>query len=242
LEGILRTIDDFARAALDFVVLPLLIDTLMCLANVAHGADADVLAAVLAMKNSILWRDAFNCGACCYETLSEFDWYLGLRDKQLVWNLAHQELQAALASAPQPCAPRGATEANVEAKEQRCNAAKDVLIESAALRLAQDRPLLQPLQGTHTLLSDAHWETMQRTVASQVLFILLAVFEENRDFHGAMYDLVVAIAQSPWILSLARPAHVRTFLCRLSLIPTLMAPLPSPGSEGAVVPAPALTA
>merc|ERR1712194_771069 len=86
--------------------------------------------------------------------------------------------------------------------------------------LARDQALLQPQPETQTSLPDSHWEGMRRALAARGLFLLLSVFEHDRDFDGAMSDLVVAVTHSPWMLKVLSPRHVQRFLQRIALVPT----------------------
>lgn len=226
LEGNFGSVNDFLRAVLELVALPLLADAFLSLAAVAdaHGESerGSVVRTLFALKESVLWRDAFNSAVPGSAMLRELDWYLGLRELHDNWRAAWRAQHQGGASQPQVQAwalPR--TQAALPRSPQSCSAALDALLDCAAARLAQDRPLLEPLPDTHTLLSDAQWRALRQLAASRVLFLLVAVFEDTRDFEGALHNLTVSVAQSPWMLQLAKPAHLRAFLARLARIPAL---------------------
>jgi len=219
--------EDFMRAALDLAVLPLLTDTLLCLA-VKDSESA--LALLPAMQASVLWQDAFNSGANCTVNLNEMEWFLILCDRFLVWRAAHSEAEAQISAA---AAPRlvhyghavrpgpGMVTGEAAAKAERASlAARDAFLDWARGRLRKDRFLLEPQKETQTVLPDSHWEALRRAAACRVLLLLLDCFEGELDFQGALQDLAVAVAESPWMLKLLEPRHARDFLKRLALIPT----------------------
>jgi len=72
------TSDDLARMALEIVILPLLLDSLLCLSV----KDVDSALKVLAMlQESQLWQDAFSSSGFRSEGLAELEWYLGLHQR-----------------------------------------------------------------------------------------------------------------------------------------------------------------
>jgi len=219
--------EDFMRASLDVALLPLLTDTLLCLA--VKDSEA-ALALLPAMQASALWKDAFGSGASCTVNLNELEWFLILCDRFLVWQAAHTKAEAQIlaASAPRlvhyghavrPGPGVGHGEAAAQA-EKASSAARDAFLDWARARLRKDRALLQPQSQAHTVLPDSHWESLRRAAACRVLLLLLDCFEGELDFQGALQDLAVAVAESPWLLSLLEPRHARDFLKRLALIPT----------------------
>eukprot|EP00927_Polykrikos_kofoidii_P048731 TRINITY_DN42946_c0_g1_i1.p1 TRINITY_DN42946_c0_g1~~TRINITY_DN42946_c0_g1_i1.p1 ORF type:complete len:1046 (-),score=206.37 TRINITY_DN42946_c0_g1_i1:138-3068(-) len=197
-------------------------------AGITGGFEV-ALATVSSLRDTSLWYDAFRCEAKCAGALGELDWFLALCKRSEAWNIVRRELATAQKEA-------GATVAGVarvggmevlsrvnQEKElelqQRCNIARDALLSWVGLRLSQDQPLLQPSRGMHTLLSEDHWLRLRRMIASSVLLLVLSVFESTQDFDGALRELVVAAAQSPWMLEMAYPCHLRAFVRRLALIP-----------------------
>eukprot|EP00928_Gymnodinium_smaydae_P019834 TRINITY_DN17638_c0_g3_i1.p1 TRINITY_DN17638_c0_g3~~TRINITY_DN17638_c0_g3_i1.p1 ORF type:complete len:940 (-),score=133.77 TRINITY_DN17638_c0_g3_i1:100-2919(-) len=205
LQADLQTIDDFLRAVLEIVVIPLLTDTLLGLAVATSHVDT-ALSAIVRLKDSLVWRDAFSCRSQCTQTLVELDWYL---DVCRLYRDGLAELNS----------KRKDSFATLQPQQPQSSAAHGALLESAALRLAQDTPLLEPLRGTHTLLPDGHWRSLQRAATHHVLMMLLDAFRAAGDFEGALFDLAVAVAQSPWMLSVVSAEQVRHFLDGLANIP-----------------------
>jgi len=218
-----RTPDDLMRIALELVVLPFMIDTLFGLAVEEAESAVDCFKA---LEHSQLWTDAisseiFAVGST--ESLADLVWYLRLCERHASW-------EAASSSA-------GSSNAASEA-QRRCRTSRNELLEHALPRLSQDAPLLSPSKpGLFTMLGPDRREQMRRQLTSRVLLLLLSIFEFAGDFKGAMHDLAVAVAQSPWMLSLLSPPLVRDFLHRLSLIPVQGATggeAHGPGRGGAV--------
>jgi len=225
--------DHFARAALETVIVPLLTDTLMGLISLPSGDDflQPCVGALPLLQQSNLMNDIDSTGIPGSETLDELVWYLSLCEQYHGWDIERRKFDVALRTPTLPPTFAGvatAVEERLLSARQRRDTAHDKLIGHASRRLAQDRALLEPRQGMHSLLID-HWRPLQKVVASHVLSLLVTVFEETRNFEGAMYDLVVAVAQSPWMLELASSSDVRRFLQRLSRIPTLMLNTPPVG-------------
>jgi len=210
-----KSADDFALTVLELILLPLLTDSLLSLAALDSETALNMLPA---LQGSLLWRDAFSCNTPCAVTLSELEWYLHLWEKSRALTAAQQSLEKQIAGTQGMPAGFGA---GGEA-EERLRASQEALLDWARERLARDQPLLQPQQDTHTSVLDEQWKNMQRAIACRVLFCLLSIFERTRDFEGG-YELVVLVAQSPWLLRLLRPGHARSFLRRFALIPTRMA-------------------
>jgi hypothetical protein len=180
---------------MEVVILPLLLDSLLCLSL----KDVDSALVVLPLlQESQLWQDAFSSSGARAEGLAELEWYLGLHQKCREWNDAFS---------------KRSTKADVHSEE---STAREALLDWARMRLARDQPLLEP--AGYTTLAGAHWENMRRAVACQVLEVLLSTYEQVCDFDGASHDLAVVVAQSPWMLSLIRPEIVRSFLQRVALI------------------------
>eukprot|EP00930_Biecheleria_cincta_P056096 TRINITY_DN42278_c0_g1_i1.p1 TRINITY_DN42278_c0_g1~~TRINITY_DN42278_c0_g1_i1.p1 ORF type:complete len:986 (-),score=182.20 TRINITY_DN42278_c0_g1_i1:80-3004(-) len=236
------SIQAFLRLALDTAALPLLTDTLLCL-TVKDPESA--LAILPAVQASALWSDAFSSGADCTKNLNELEWFLVLCHRYTAWATAHSEAQSQLAASAAPklihygSAVRpgpGASLGEIVAKSEKASLdARDALLDWARTRLAQDRPLLQPQSNSQTVLPDTHWESLRKAAACRVLLLLLDCFEGQLDFEGAMQDLVVAVAESPWLLSLLDPRHARLFLSRLALIPTHFPPswvVPTDAADG----------
>lgn len=202
---------EFLRASLE-VILPLLTDTLLCLSVKEPEAALSILPSLQA---SMLWRDSFSSEARCTVNLNELEWYLGLCHRYTSWSELHLEAEAQR-TAPGP-----------RMAEELRDVARSALLDWARPRLAQQRPLLQALPATLTVLPDSHWEGLRRAVSCRVLTLLVDCFEGELDFEGAMQDLVVAVASSPWLLSMLLPRHTRAFLRRLSSIPTHLVNEPS---------------
>jgi len=144
------------------------------------------------ISESPMWRDSLSCEACGHEQLKELSWYLRLCQ-------LHSD---------------STTHAGGTTKVAAA------LLAYARPRLARDRPLLEPETGSRTLLPDGWRKDLQRAAACRVLLMLLQAFESEQDFDGAMQELAVAAAQSPWLLRVLQPIHVRSFLRRLALVPT----------------------
>uniref|UniRef100_A0A7S1LR03 Nuclear pore complex protein n=1 Tax=Alexandrium catenella TaxID=2925 RepID=A0A7S1LR03_ALECA len=210
-----RTSDDVARIALDLVVLPLLTDALFSLCVKDPGEAMMVLPVV---KESLLWRDVASSHSAGKSRLDELEWYVGLCNRHRAWALAHAELQEHGESVGLPLKALTYNKDAIKAEQQRSRA-RDALLDWARPCLARDRPWLEPRPGMHTSLADGQWEELRRAGSCRALLLLLAVFEGEQDFDGAMHDLSVAAAQSPWLLKLLRPQQVRAFMRRLSLIP-----------------------
>jgi len=211
-----RSVDDFARLTLEVAVLPLLTDSLLSLSVKEPGAALAVLPAV---QSSALWRDALSSGSVGRLHLEELEWYLGLCHRHLAWTIACEELAEA---------KRG-FDGDAKAERNR-SAARDALLDWARPRLARDDPLLEPRSGMHTSLSDEQWASLRRAAACRCLLLLLSAFEGEGDFDGAMHDLAVAAAQSPWLLKLLQPRQVRAFMRRMARIPATFL-----GARGAAV-------
>jgi len=223
----LGTADFSAQLALESIMLPLLLDTIFSL------AVKDVKRAVALydchLRESLLWRDAFSSESKCAEGLSELEWYLGLWRRHAEWEAAHAKLTRHLAAEGRlrpgrlPTAPSGSRAtggATGQEVESACTATRDAFIDYARLRLQLDRPLLEPYRGTRTTLPAESWESMRGAIAGRVLTLLTDVFEQAGDFEGALGDLIVAVADSPWMLKLTRPESLRAFLHRVAFIPT----------------------
>jgi len=144
------------------------------------------------ISESPMWRDSLSSEAHGHEQLKELSWYLRLCQ-------LHGDATTHTSGSPKVAA---------------------ALLAYARPRLARDRPLLEPETGSHTLLPDGWRKDLQRAAACRVLLMLLQAFESEQDFDGAMHDLAVAAAQSPWLLRVLQPMHVRSFLRRLALVPT----------------------
>lgn len=191
----LSSAEDFARLVLELVVMPCLIDCLLCYA--VKDVDS-ALARFVRLQDTRCWEDAQNAGGIQAATLEELQWYFILHQRRHEWLAAFKDSKA----------------------ESVESSSRELLIDWARIRLARDQPLLEPLEGGFTTLAPQQWENLRRTLARRVIFGLLSVFEQVRDFDGASLDLSVAFAQSPWMLNLIRPELVRDFLQRVALIPT----------------------
>jgi len=142
---------------LEIVVLPLLLDSLLCLSV----SDADsALTALDSLEGSWLWSDV-QTGAPVRQAdvLNDIVWYLGLQAKWIRWSSAFERCGV-----------------NVGAQSDE-SAAREVLLDWARTRLVRDQPLLQ-LQGSNIVLERAEWENMRRRLACQVLEMLLSAFEQ----------------------------------------------------------------
>lgn len=210
-----QSADEVARLALDIAVVPLLTDALLSL---CAKDPVSAIAVMPLLQGSALWRDAASCQSPGKARLDELEWYVGLCQRQEAWAAAHAELKEQLGAVGLPQVAFSYSKECVKADRRR-SAAKDALLDWARPCLARDRPLLEPRPGMHTSLSDQQWEHLRQAASCRVLLLLLAVFEGEQDFDGAMHDLSVAAAQSPWLLKLLRPQQVRAFMRRLSLIP-----------------------
>jgi len=146
------------------------------------------------ISESPMWRDSLSSGARGHQQLKELSWYLRLCQ-------LHSD---------------STTHAGGTTKVAAA------LLAYARPRLARDRTLLEPETGSHTLLPDSWRKDLQRAIACRVLLMLLQAFESEQDFDGAMHDLTVAAAQSPWLLRVLQPNHVRSFLRRLALVPACL--------------------
>jgi len=219
--------DDFARLTLDLAVLPLLGDALLTL-SVREPESA--LATLPLLQSSSLWRDAFTCQSPGCQTLVELEWFLVLCDRHIEWReaLAREKEQRRdpsqqLFNLSLGVRYLGAGWENTEASkvvEKQRSVAQDSLLDWAHPRLGQDRPLLEPQLGAHTTLPEQQWQRLCSAITCRLLLILLSVFEGAGDFDGAMNDLVVAVANSPWMLQRLAPRHARAFLRRVAIVPT----------------------
>jgi len=122
-------------------------------------------------------------------------------------------------------------ELEVSKKEVMCDSGGDLemselvyvrshrlLVDSVFERLQENAPLFQPEPGMNTTLSQDRWVNMRAALTSAMLLIAIAVFEAVGDFQGAMSDLALRVAQSPWALKLMRPQQVRSFMHHLAFI------------------------
>ncbi|CAE7546694.1 unnamed protein product [Symbiodinium natans] len=197
----------FLRSALDGVVVPLLTDTLLCLS----AKDPLVALPLLpAMQASSLWTDAFHSAAPSTVNLSDLEWFLLLYVKHNLWKEAYREATAERNAARAPALSRfGAAvrpgpgvghAAEAEKATLETAAAREALFDWARDRLGKERPLLEPLPATQTVLQDGHWQGLRKAMAWRVLLPLMDSFEAESDFQGAMEELFVAVADSPWML------------------------------------------
>mmetsp|Transcript_65281 Transcript_65281/g.168576 ORF Transcript_65281/g.168576 Transcript_65281/m.168576 type:complete len:917 (-) Transcript_65281:25-2775(-) len=215
--------DDFARLVLDAIALPCFADTLLTL-TVQDPTYA--LGMLPLLQSSALWSDAISCKSPGLQTLTEIEWFLGLCRRQSEWSQAGEIVSACRQSQPVSGCGSGMRllgpgwhDARASQAELERSTARDSLLDWARPRLAQDRPLLEPPLRAHTTLPEQQWERLCGAVACRSLFVLLSVFEGESDFDGAMNDLVVAVAQSPWMLRRLEPHHARAFLSRLAVVP-----------------------
>lgn len=233
----LQTRDDFCVAALKVVVLPLLIDILLTLA-VRDITSACTLFPMV--QQAQLWIDVQGCSLQSVRHLAEVEWYVGLCQRHAAWveaRRALRKLREVVAVPPRlvgGCGPAanvvgmglldgsGPEPCDLVKAETRVSLSRDAILDAARPILARDVALLYHLPGMYTVLPEQQWDALRRAAARRVLFLLLSVFEGGRDFDGAMHDLAVAVAQSPWILTLAGPRHARLFLGRLAAIPEKM--------------------
>lgn len=211
--------EDFALQLLGAVVLPVVCDMLTTL---SARAPAAAIAAMPWLEASLLWRDAFASRTANAVALEELSWFAGLCARHEAWS-GRQELEDAVRMR-RPVSRRvlggfGAAPADV-CDDARALGLRDELLDWARPRLAMDRALLEPLPGTHTTLEEGRWQRLSSTVASRTALMLLSVFEATGDLDGALGDLVVALARSPWLLDRLQPRQARALLERLVLVPT----------------------
>mmetsp|Transcript_51925 Transcript_51925/g.116459 ORF Transcript_51925/g.116459 Transcript_51925/m.116459 type:complete len:895 (-) Transcript_51925:35-2719(-) len=216
----------FLRAALDRAVLPLLTDTLLCLCAKEPSAAVPLLPALQA---SSLWMDAFNSAASSTVNLQELEWFLLLHSKHREWKETFQQASLERTAAKAPAlqrfgsavrpGPGAGHAAEAEKASLESAAAREALLDEARHRLGQERVLLEPIPGTHTVLSDDHRQELVKVMAWRVLLPLLDCFETESDFQGAMQDLCVAVAESPWMLKTLDPKHAQSLLTRVAAIP-----------------------
>mmetsp|Transcript_62222 Transcript_62222/g.148454 ORF Transcript_62222/g.148454 Transcript_62222/m.148454 type:complete len:901 (+) Transcript_62222:104-2806(+) len=191
---------DFGNLALEKVIVPLLVDVSMTLA--AHEPGL-ALMTLEELRDSSLWRDASSCQPLCWRYLVELEWCLELHRR-------HKEWRAMLTTA-------GKQES---AEDQRqLSIAKEALLSVARTRFKQEQPLLEPQSSACTALPADRWEGLRQLLLDRCLHMLLNVFQEDCDFDGAVYDLAVSVAESPWVLKLLRPAASRNFLLSLARLP-----------------------
>lgn len=202
--------DGFGRLALELVVLPLFADTMLCISVKAPETAATGLREIEA---TALWRDAMSCGLDRSGALEELQWYLELCHRHEEWSRAKAEAKLQGGAA-------GAKVGSEASRERRRGVALDALLNWARPRLAADRPLLQPRPEAHTCLPEPHWEAMRRAIACKSILLLMSAFEAEGDFSGAFNDLTVAVAESPWLLSMLSAKHARLFLTRLAKVPS----------------------
>ena len=217
----------FLRSALDGVVVPLLTDTLLCL---CAKDPQRALPLLPAMQASSLWTDAFHSAAASTVNLSDLEWFLLLYGKHRLWKEAFREASAERSAAQAPALtrfgaavrPGPAVGHAAEAKKASLEsvAAREVLFDHARDRLGKERPLLEPLPATQTVLQEGHWQGLQKAMAWRLLLPLLDCFESESDFQGAMEELFVAVADSPWMLKTLDPRHAQALLARVAHIPT----------------------
>ncbi|CAJ1440783.1 unnamed protein product, partial [Effrenium voratum] len=95
------------------------------------------------------------------------------------WRAAHQEACAQRGLALQPAlarygkavqlGPGAGHAASAEKAESEREAARAALLDWAQIRLAKERPLLEPQPCTQTALPELHWQNLQRAMAWRLL-------------------------------------------------------------------------
>jgi len=233
-----RTIEEFASLTLSLAVAPLLTDTLF---SFAVCDQTQAIAALAELRNSLLWKDVFNarCNVEISEHLDELKWYLGLMERHSQWfKLQAQLQQQRLHGLREPLIERvneiGSSHNGERGVDDdlklRCGESRSALLEWARERLRRDKSFLEARPGVHTMLPNDLWENLRRTCAFRATRALLSVFEATGDFDGAMNDLAVLVAESPWLLKLLRPEHSQDFLRRIALIPSSLERLHTAGT------------
>eukprot|EP00439_Symbiodinium_sp_Y106_P026144 s5095_g3.t1 len=224
----------FLRAALDGVVVPLLTDTLICLSS----KDPLIALPLLpALQASALWTDAFHSAAASTVNLSDLEWFLLLYVKHNLWKEAWREASKELRASEAPKlshfgaavrpGPGVGHAAEAEKATLEMAAAREALFDWARDRLGKERPLLEPLPATQTVLQDSHWNGLRKSMAWRVLLPLLDCLESESDFQGAMEELLVAVDDSPWMLKTLDPQHAQALLSRVARIPMSYEPVPA---------------
>lgn len=198
--------ETFPNIVLETAVLPLFTDAMLCLSVKAPARAAALLPAIQA---SALYRDAFSSSAVCASNLTDLEWYLNLCQQHAEWQLAHEE---ALRLKPRF---HGLQSEAFDKADLRCNNAVDALM--ALPRLAMDRSLMQPLRDAHTSLPELQWEHLRQALACRAILLLIEVQEDVEE----ALNLAVAVAQSPWLLTLLKPSHARVILSRMASVPTV---------------------
>lgn len=216
----------FLRAALDGVVVPLLTDTLICLSS----KDPLIALPLLpALQASALWTDAFHSAAASTVNLSDLEWFLLLYVKHNLWKEAWREASKELRASEAPKlshfggavrpGPGVGHAAEAEKATLETAAAREALFDWARDRLGKERPFLEPLPATQTVLQDSHWNGLRKSMAWRVMLPLLDCLESESDFQGAMEELLVAVDDSPWMLRTLDPQHAQALLTRVARIP-----------------------
>jgi len=214
-----QDVDELPSTVLDILLLPLLHDLLL---SYIIKDEAGALALLPHLQDSFLWHSAVELRTASFETIADLEFYLRLLEKQhSLLARAGEGEDSFIPASGHGGIPGAANSPGPMVLESR-QAAFHNFLDDAHLRLASDRPFLaSPPGGTQTCLTAHQNEGMQLALVWRVLMLLLSAFENESDFNGAMHDLTVAVAQSPWVLQLLQPQHARSFLSRLAQIPSV---------------------
>ncbi|CAE7253878.1 unnamed protein product, partial [Symbiodinium necroappetens] len=182
---------------------------------------------------SALWTDAFHSAAASTVNLSDLEWFLLLYVKHNLWKEAWREASKELRASEAPKlshfggavrpGPGVGHAAEAEKATLETAAAREALFDWARDRLGKERPFLEPLPATQTVLQDSHWNGLRKSMAWRVMLPLLDCLESESDFQGAMEELLVAVDDSPWMLKTLDPQHAQALLTRVARIPPVPA-------------------
>jgi len=193
---------DFCNFVMDRVALPLFVDVLMTLLVRAPSVAVVYLEE---LQQSSLWRDAHNTQPRCWVYLLELQWFAQLHKLHAAWQASTKTI---------------ANDSALE-EQRQVRLAKDAVVGCARNRMKKDRPLLEPQSAACTALPAARWQRLRQMLVEQCLDLLLAVYQYDCDFDGAVCDLAVLVAESPWVLKLLQPTSVRSFLLKLARLPAV---------------------
>jgi len=226
----------FLHSLLTSVVVPVLCDAWLTLS----ARDPLTASGELSqLEGSQVWGDAFSADVPGAIALKELEWFARLCTKYEAWRECSLVEEAARVRAPISRCLLGGFGAAPHDTEQQYKAPwlRDELLDFARPVLAQDRALLEPIPNAGTMLEAPHRQRLCSTLATRAVLTLLDVFQGTGDLDGAMGDLVVAVARSPWLLSRIEPRHARVFLQRLAYVPTRSVDPRLNAAAGALVPA-----
>jgi len=201
LPGIAST-GDFCNFVMDRVALPLMVDVLMTLLVRAPNL---AVVSMEELQQTSLWHDAHNTQPRCWVYLLELQWFAQLHKLHAAW-------QASV---------RAVTGDSALEEQRLVCVAKDAVLGCARDRLKKERPLLEPQSAACTALPAARWQRLRQMLVEQCLELLLAVYRYDCDFDGAVCDLAVLVAESPWVLKLLQPTSVRNFLLNIARLPAV---------------------